>query len=158
MKHRINLSLLCGSALLMMLCLLPQTPLIAQQPQLEKLSDEAVQREDIEMAQELTEKILSSMAEGDYYEFQEGEAIPMLEQQFNENMQEQQYQMIKNQFGEYQSGMMYQEAYEATQAGQKFTIYRFRGEFSKGQPEVRVVFTPDQQLAGLRIVPWQDSL
>jgi hypothetical protein len=130
----------------------------AQQPQLEKLSEEAVDQDGIDMAQELTENILDKMAEGSYYEFQEGEAIPMLEQQFTEQMQQQQYQMIQSQLGTYESGLEYQEAYQATQAGQEFTIYRFRAEFSQGQPEVRVVFTPDNQLAGLRVLPWQEQL
>jgi hypothetical protein len=130
----------------------------AQQPQLEKLSEEAVDQDGIDMAQELTENILDKMAEGSYYEFQEGEAIPMLEQQFTEQMQKQQYQMIQSQLGAYEQGLEYQEAYQATQAGQEFTIYRFRAEFSQGQPEVRVVFTPDNQLAGLRVLPWQEQL
>ena len=66
--------------------------------------------------------------------------------------------MLKSQLGEYQSNLDYQEAYEATQAGQKFTLYRFKGKFAQSEPEVRVVFTPDNQLAGLNIVPWQDQL
>jgi len=158
MKHVINLTPVCSTVLLLIFFVLPEFPLLAQQPQLEKLSDDNVLQEDIEMAQNLTEDILNSMAEGGYYEFQEGDAIPALEQQFSEDMQKQQYQMLKNQLGEYRSKIEYQEAYQASQAGQTFTIYRFKGEFSQSVPEVRVVFTPDNKLAGLRIIPWKDQL
>ena len=157
MNHPINFNLKRSAALLMFYSLL-STSLLAQQPQLEKLSEDEVAQENIETAQQLAEDILGSMAEGSYYEFQEGEAIPVLEQQFTEDMQKQQYQMIKSQLGEYASGVEYQEAYAAKQAGQNFTIYRFKADFSKGKPEVRVVLMPDNKLAGLQVLPWQDSI
>ena len=157
-KKMKNLPPLFSTVLLLSFILMPVFSLLAQQPQVEKLSEDQVQQGNIELAQRLAEDILQSMAEGSYYEFQEGEAIPMLEQQFNENMQKQQYQMLKSQLGEYQSNLDYQEAYKATQAGQKFTLYRFKGQFAQSEPEVRVVLTTENQLAGLNIVPWQDQL
>ena len=154
-KHNINLK---SGIFTFLLSVFLSLPLLAQQPQLEKLGEDQVSPDIITTAQQLAEAILSSMAEGSYYAFKEGEALPIVEQQFNEDMQKQQYQMIKSQLGEYQSGLEYQEAYSAEQAGQEFTIYRFRGDFGQGQPEVRMVFTPDMQMAGLRILPWQEQL
>lgn len=154
-NHSINLKSVIFTFLLSVLCNLP---LIAQQPQLEKLNEDQVSQEQITTARELADDILRSMAEGGYYAFKEGEALAIVEQQFNEDMQKQQYQMIKSQLGEYQAGLEYQEAYRAEQGGQEFTIYRFRGDFGQGQPEVRMVFTPDMQMAGLRILPWQAQM
>lgn len=142
----------------LLLSVLFSVPLLAQQPQMEKLNEEQLSKENINTAQQLADEILSSMAEGSYYAFKEGEALPIVEQQFNEDMQKQQYQMIKSQLGEYQSGLEYQEAYRAEQAGQEFTIFRFRGDFGQGQPEVRMVFTTDMQMAGLQILPWQEQM
>lgn len=157
MNQKININPKC-SIIMLLLSVTFSIPLLAQQPQLEKLNEDQVVQGNIDKAQQLAEAILSSMAEGSYYAFKEGEALPVVEQQFNEDMQKQQYQMIKSQLGEYQSGLEYQEAYRAEQAGQEFTIYRFRGEFGQGQPEVRMVFTTDMQMAGLQILPWQEQM
>lgn len=137
---------------------LSTSTVLAQQPQIEKLEEEQVQQKDIERAQALSASILDSMANGSYYTFEEGEAIPVLVQQFTEEVQKQQYQMITSQTGEYQSALTYQEAYQLEQAGQQFNLYRFKGAFEKGEQEVRAVFTTDDKLAGLQILPWKDAL
>lgn len=128
------------------------------QPQLEKLDEEQVDQAEIEFAENLADQILSKMAEGSYYEFSEDEAIPQLTQMFTEEMQKQQYQQIKGQVGEYESTLNYQEAYSLTQGGMEVTVYRFKGAFSDAEPEVRVVITPDNKLAGLGVIPWSDEM
>lgn len=128
------------------------------QPQLEKLGEEQVDQADLEHAKDMADQILSKMAEGGYYEFKEGEATPQVRQQFNAQFQEQAYNQIKSQLGEYQSDLEFKEAYTVEQTAQNFTMYRFQSEFGKMTSEVRMVYTPDDQLAGLFVIPWNDQL
>jgi len=160
MNNSLNLALIL-SGLLIIFSLVAVTANAQNQPappEIEKISEEEVNQQNVSQARELADKILAGMAEGNYYEFAEGEATTMVEQQFTPEMQQQQYEMIEGQIGAYQSGLEYEEAYKLTQANQDFIIYRFRGEFANSRPEVRVVYTPNNQLAGLRIVPWNDQL
>jgi hypothetical protein len=128
------------------------------QPQLEKLAEEQVDQADWEHAKDMADQILSKMAEGSYYEFSEDEATPQVRQQFNAQFQEQAYNQIKSQLGEYQSDLEYKEAYTVEQAAQNFTMYRFQSEFGKMTSEVRMIYTPDDQLAGLFVIPWSDEM
>ena len=132
-----------------------QTP---TQPQIEKMSEEEVDEKSVEQAEALADQILSTLAEGGYYEFTEEEATPQLVQGFTEEIQKQQYQQIKSQLGDYQSGLEFKEAYHVEEASQNYTMYRFQSEFDKVTSEVRIIYTSNDQLAGLAVVPWNDQL
>ncbi|WPP50297.1 hypothetical protein [Catalinimonas niigatensis] len=144
--------------LTLVICLSSQIIFAQDQPQLDKLSEEQVDQDDIKYAENLADQILSKMAEGSYYEFGEDEAIPQLTQVFTEETQKQAYQQIKGIMGDYEQSLDYQEAYSLSQGGMKGIVYRFKGEFSKAEPEVRVMMTSDNKLAGFRVLPWVDSL
>ncbi len=129
------------------------------QPDIEKLADEEVDEADITYAQKMADEIITMMAEGGFYEFTEENAIPQLVQGFTEDVQKQAYQQIKTQVGDYQpSTLDYQEAHHLQQGEQEAIIYRFKGDFANSTPEVRVVLTPDNKLAGLQVIPWNDQL
>lgn len=59
-------------------------------------------------------------------------------------------------FGEYRS-LEYVEAWRAN-ASPESTIYRFRGTFTKGKPEIRVVHDRAGKVSGFWLKPWHDSL
>jgi hypothetical protein len=44
------------------------------------------------------------------------------------------------------------------QALQNFILYRFQSEFGKMTSEVRMIYTPDDQVAGLSVIPWNGHL
>ncbi|MDF9796835.1 hypothetical protein OKW21_002098 [Catalinimonas alkaloidigena] len=129
-----------------------------EQANIEKLGVERVNPADVKAAEDIADQILTKMAEGSYYEFKEGEAIPEIVQLFTKDTQKQAYQQIKAQVGEYLSSLEFQEAYSLSQGGMEATIFRFKGDFSKSEPEVRVVLDRDDKLAGLRVLPWTDQL
>jgi len=58
--------------------------------------------------------------------------------------------------GEYRS-LTYVETYRI-EGEPVTTVFRFRGTFSAGRPEVRVVRDAEGKVSGLWIKPWQDSL
>ncbi|MEK6478936.1 hypothetical protein WJR50_15425 [Catalinimonas sp. 4WD22] len=129
-----------------------------EQPQVEKLAVEAVNPSDVKIAEDLANQILGKMAEGSYYAFTEEDAIPQIIDMFTEDMQKQAYQQIKAQVGNYEGSMDFQEAYEVSQTGMEATIFRFKGNFSQSEPEVRVVINREDQLMGLRVLPWSDEM
>ncbi len=63
---------------------------------------------------------------------------------------------IKARYGDYQS-MEFHEAVTTSKLP-GLTIFRFRGTFSKGQTEVRVVVSKAEKVAGLFVLPWTDVI
>lgn len=63
---------------------------------------------------------------------------------------------IRQAFGDYQS-LTFHEALTSPQLA-KHVVYRFRGVFTKGQPEVRVVTDPAGKVGGFFVLVWQDAL
>ena len=63
---------------------------------------------------------------------------------------------IRQAFGDYQS-LTFNEALSSPQLA-KHVVYRFRGTFTKGQPEVRVVTDPAGKVGGFFVLIWQDKL
>ncbi|MFP4093398.1 MAG: hypothetical protein ACLFUB_02865 [Cyclobacteriaceae bacterium] len=129
----------------------------AQQPQIEEMSQEEIGQEQLNEVRDMANKILTQMAEGSYFTFNEENAIPMVVQQLDENAQKQAYSQIQAQLGDYQSDLEFKEAYKMSQGPQKMKIYRFQSDFSKATSEVRLVYTEDEKLAGLLVLPWNDK-
>jgi hypothetical protein len=63
---------------------------------------------------------------------------------------------IRQAFGDYQS-VTFSEALTSPQLA-KHVVYRFRGIFTKGQPEVRVVTDPAGKVGGFFVLIWQDKM
>jgi hypothetical protein len=70
--------------------------------------------------------------------------------------QQQGQQSITANIGEFQS-LEYVEAWRRV-AGTQSTIYRLRGKFTKGEPEIRVVHDTAGKVSGFWVRPWRDSL
>jgi hypothetical protein len=70
--------------------------------------------------------------------------------------QRQAWDTIRQAFGDYQS-VTFHEALTSP-ALAKHVVYRFRGVFTKGQPEVRVVTDPAGKIGGFFVLIWQDKL
>ncbi|WKN30567.1 DUF3887 domain-containing protein [Porifericola rhodea] len=132
--------------------------LMAQAPQLEKANPNDISDSNKEQAQKMANDILSAMADGAYYQFSEDSATPQMVQAFTEATQKQAYSQISAQVGGYQSELKYQEAYHVKQGEMEGIIYRFKGTFANSVPEVRVVMTKENKIAGLLVVPWNDQL
>jgi hypothetical protein len=60
---------------------------------------------------------------------------------------------IEQAFGDFQS-MTY---FETVKVAPSLTVYRFKGTFTKGEGEVRVVYDKEGKLAGFWIKAWKDE-
>lgn len=138
--------------------LLPLLVMAQGQPRPEKLNEEQMDKAAVAHAEEMADQILSKMAEGSHFEFTDKNASPQLKQQFNAQFQQQAYKQIKSQLGDYQSELEFGEAYALEQASQRFKIYRFKSEFTEQTSEVRMVYTEDNLLAGIFVIPWSDQM
>lgn len=70
--------------------------------------------------------------------------------------QTQAYKQITDRFGDFQS-ITFAGAVTSPQMPE-YTVYRFRGTFSKGRPEVRVVVDRSNKVAGFWIKNWNDTI
>lgn len=153
--HRVVLFLVITAGLI--LC--NQERLQAQtQPSMEPISEGALDQDDLNQAQYLSEQILGKMAAGSFYPLSEEEAIPQLSQIFTEDFQKEAYTQISSQVGDYMSSINFVQAFDVRFGGFEGIVYRFRGKFSKSEPEVRVTMTRDHKLAGIQVLPWNDQM
>ena len=123
----------------------------------EHIPDEMADKEQISTAQTITDEYFRVLKEGGTYDFT-GKAIEEFIQGFPPEVQKKSHEQVTSQFGNYES-LEYAGTWLHTN-GEKYTIIRFRGSFSKAgtDPEVRVVLNAENKLAGLWIMPWKDEL
>jgi hypothetical protein len=69
--------------------------------------------------------------------------------------QKESYEVLVANAGGYES-LAYVETWRGRSSGN--TIFRFRGRFGKGAPEVRVVLDPAGRVGGFWVRPWKDGI
>jgi len=128
------------------------------QNEFQKLKNEEISQTDLRLATSLAEKLLAGQKSGKIYLLSEDEAIPQVAKGLTESMQISSYESIRALFGDYKS-LNFAEGWQLN-ADQRYTIYRFRGDFSESQdrPEIRIVFNEAGKLSGFWIRPWEDTI
>jgi hypothetical protein len=123
----------------------------------EKLSEDKVDRDKVKLAQEFAERFFSAVRDGKTYEFQNDVTTAVI-QGLTPEVQKQVYSDIQSKFGDYKS-LEYAETWKYN-AGQIMTIVRLKGIFSKSndKPEIRIVLDEANKVAGFWCKPWEDEL
>jgi len=120
-----------------------------------RLSESEVNKTDMRHAQEVAGALILKMQASQFYPLGE-EATHRMRESFTPGEQNSAWRQIHDLYGDYQS-MRYVETW-ASRDGLNHRIYRFRGSFSDGQPEVRVVMDAQNKLAGLWIKDWKEGV
>lgn len=108
-------------------------------------------------AKELANKILITQKEGSFYKLSNEEADPKMITGLNASVQKQSYTQIKSLFGDYK-GLNFESLVHVSRS-QKYSIYRFKGDFkSNTEVEIRVVLNEKGKLGGFFVKPWSDKL
>lgn len=114
-------------------------------------------QEELEIAKELTHRILTEQKKGGYYPLTQDEATPAMIEGLSEVVQKDSYKQIKGLFGDYKE-VEYKEMLENTE-GDKYKIYRFKGHFETDTNiEVRTIMDAQGKIAGFYIKPWSDKI
>jgi len=122
-----------------------------------KVDKSKVDKEQLELVKNLTDKILTEQKDGGYYSLSENEATVQMIEGLSESVQKESYVTIKNLFGDYQ-GLSFESLMESTDEN-KYKIYRFKGNFeTSSDVEVRAVLNKEGKLAGFYIKPWNEKL
>jgi hypothetical protein len=124
---------------------------------IEKLSEDKVDRDKVKLAQDFTDRYFSASRDGKTYEFQDDATMAVI-QGLTPQVQKQVYQDIQSKFGDYKS-LEYVETW-IYNAGETMTIVRFKGVFSKSddKPEIRIVLDQANKIAGFFYKPWEPEL
>jgi len=124
------------------------------QQQFEKVDAATVDKNQLEHATTLTEKLLLEQKKGGFYELTPEEATSAMISGLSERRQKKSYKQIRKMFGNYKS-IRFEHMMRST-TGPYLEIYRFNGDFdqSEKEVEVRAVFDSDQKLAGFFVRPW----
>jgi len=128
------------------------------QNEFQKIKNEEISQTDLRLAASLAEKMLAGQKSGKIYLLSEDEAIPQVVKGLTESMQISSYELIRVLYGDFES-LNFAEGWQLN-ADQRYTIYRFRGNFSESEdrPEIRVVLNEAGKLSGFWIRPWEDNL
>lgn len=85
------------------------------------------------------------------------EASDIMRSSYTPDQQKKSYEHLKSVIGEFES-MEYVETC-VPKEGQRFYVFRFKGEFSKNKNvEVRIVINEDGKLDGFWVKPWKNKL
>ncbi len=113
--------------------------------------------EELEIAKELTHRILTEQSKGSYYPLTQDEATAAMIEGLSESVQKDSYKQIQGLFGDYKE-VEYKEVLENTE-GDKYKIYRFKGHFeTDANIEVRTIMDAQGKMAGFYIKPWSDKI
>jgi hypothetical protein len=104
---------------------------------------------------EMAEQILTGWNQGNFKNFDDENATAQFQHSFTQEVQKQAWSQISAMFGHFK-GVELEQVWQMP--AQKIIFFRYRGEFEKGNPEVRIVLNQEHKLAGLFIKPWQDKL
>lgn len=114
-------------------------------------------KEQLEFARDLSEKILQKQKDGGYYILTETEATSAMVAGLNETVQKEAYKKVRSIYGDYK-GVKFVTLVRRTE-GADLNIYRFKGLFeTNADVEVRTVLNADGKLAGFFIKPWNEKL
>jgi len=123
-----------------------------------KVSRSEIDQDRLLFATQLSDKIMTTLKIGGFYQLTEKEAISIMVKGFTEILQRQAYEQVKGLFGEYK-GLVFDHLLKTTD-GTLYKIYRFRGQFesTEAKVEIRAVLNSQGKLAGFFIKPWMDEL
>ena len=112
-----------------------------------------LEKERIEYAKTLSNKILTAQKNGGFYNLSEKEASLKMINGLNESLQKASYKQIKSIFGDYKS-LEFESLVQT-----KYKVYRFKGNFeSNSNVEIRTVLNSKGKLEGFFIKPWKAAL
>ena len=128
------------------------------QQEFEKVNDSEIDKNKLEFATSITNKILLAQKDGGHYALSNNEAIEAMVTGLDEKLQKDTYTQIKSLFGDYQ-GLEFDHLMRSV-GEPSYDIYRFKGIFEKPESEieVRAVLDGENKLAGFFIKPWQEEL
>jgi hypothetical protein len=118
----------------------------------EKMSETDVDSSQKAAAQALATKLMEACRDGRFEPLGD-EAIAAMRDGLTPEKQKAACASMTGQFGDY-TGIDYAETWK--QRGLR--IYRFKGHFSRSEPEIRVVMDGDNKLSGFWFKPWSDTL
>ncbi|WP_343485769.1 hypothetical protein [Allomuricauda sp. d1] len=122
-----------------------------------EVDETEIDRETLELARNLSNKILTEQRNGGFYSLNEKEATTQMINGLSESVQKESYKTIKNLFGDYE-GLKFESLMVGTDE-KNYMIYRFMGDFeSNAAIEIRTVLDAENKLAGFFIKPWSDKL
>ena len=106
-------------------------------------------------AEEWGNKIMTAWEKGEYAQVGQ-EATREFRAGHNQiDRQKAAHKFVKSKVGKFQS-MAFHEALRTKPP--QGVVYRFKGDFEQGEPEVRVVYDLEGKLAGHFVKPWRDEL
>lgn len=129
-----------------------------QNKDFEKVDSSKLDDVKIASAKDLALKIMEGQKSSNYYILNASEAEPEMINGLTADVQKIAYEQISSLFGSFDS-LQFSEVW-ISKSGDKYTIYRFKGYFSteNEQPEIRVVLSSRNKLAGFFIKPWAKNL
>ena len=128
------------------------------QPEYQKVVDSDIDKNKLEIASSIANKLLMAQKNGGYYELSKEEAIDAMVTGLDEKLQKDTYSQIKSLFGDYE-GLEFDHLMESV-SKPSYEIYRFKGKFKNPEAnvEIRAVLDSEGKLAGFFIKPWQEGL
>ncbi len=112
----------------------------------------------IELAENLSRKLLEAQKSGSYYKLSESEATPTMINGLNEYLQKSTYSQIKSMFGDFED-LKFEALKIYPKNGTSYDIFRFKGTFEKSnEVEIRAVLYKEGKLSGFFLKPWNDKL
>ncbi len=121
----------------------------------EKIPAQQVSESQKKAAEEWATKTLTAWDKGEYPQVGQ-EAIREFRAGHNDEKRARAiHKFVKGKVGKFQS-LSFQEALRSQPP--QTVVYRFKGDYERGEPEVRVVFDLEGKLAGFFIKPWHDKM
>jgi len=126
--------------------------------QFQKLPDEKINSERIEIAETFALKFMQTLKSGTHYEFSDEEAIDELVKALTPDLQKDVYSKLVHQNGDFQK-LEFTETW-INPKKDDFEVYRFKGFFKKNENplEIRVVLDRNNKIAGFWIKKWRNNL
>lgn len=125
--------------------------------QFQKLPDNKINKEKIEIAETFALNFFKALKSGSHYEFS-GEAIDELVHALTPELQKDVYTKLIHQNGAFQN-LEYAETWISAEK-EDFDVIRFKGFFEKNEKplEIRVVLDRNNKIAGFWIKKWRNNL
>ena len=122
------------------------------------IKETRIDKESMEKATDLADKLLNGMKTGNIYLLSADEATEAMVKGLSDEIQQSVYARIKDEFGDFLT-MQFVEALKPDN-DKSLTVYRFRGSFENAAdgPEIRVILNKDGKLSGFWILPWKPSI
>jgi hypothetical protein len=121
----------------------------------EKIPAGQINQAQKKFAEDWGNKIMTAWEKGQYPQVGQEATKEFRGGHNDEKRQQAVHKFVKGKVGKFQS-MTFHEARRSNPP--QTVVYRFKGDFEQGEPEIRIVFDLEGKLAGHFVKPWHDEM